>query len=356
MGTAQSGTLHSAAFKMHRSPSLSHRSLLICWALTTVHSANHFVMQDGKIVQKEDAANDLDALESFHTEYDALDGIKNRAKLPEFPEPPVAIIFKNYGSIDKALDYLKRVTREDPDNVNHFNDLGNVWRVKGHTTLAVDCFRKCLSLDPRNTDALLNLAVVLINTGYPQDAERLLRTALEMVPLSVLHHFTLGNALVARGLPDAAAKSFRRALALQPDFVLAQNRLIELIALGWLPPVENIHNSSTPALPGVEHARELSKSSIPVDPVHLVKTPKDHLDANRGFVRSNTRSWTEKLESSIASHWLPIVTTIALVLTVMVMIAPLLENAPEPPEQNTAAPKSPPSSPKLKGSKGRGRK
>jgi len=189
-----------------------HCYLLICWALTTVHSANHFVIEDGKIVQKHTDENSglRAALESFTTEYDALDGIKNRASLPEFPEPPVAVIFKNYGSVDKASEYLKRVTLEDPDNANNFNDLGNVWRVKGHTTMAVDCFRKCLSLDPRNTDALLNLAVVLLNTGYPQDAERLLRTALELVPLSVLHHFTLGNALVARGLPDAAATSFRR--------------------------------------------------------------------------------------------------------------------------------------------------
>merc|ERR1711907_410108 len=298
-------------------------SLIILWSLScTVRSANHFVLDGDQIVQKVTPGHGLDAFEAFETEYDILDGIKNRAKLRMFEEPPVAVVFEEYGGVDKALDYLRRATREEPDNPNHFNDLGNLWRVKGDTPLAVDCFRKCLSIDPRNTDALLNLAVALVNTGYPHDAERLLRTALELRPASVLHHFQLGNALVARGLPDAAAKSFRRALGLQPDFILAQNRLIELIALGWLPPVETNGSAAIPSLEDSEH-----KNGLPMDPVQLVRTAEDQLEAQSKPSHTESKSWFDSLQSSLASHWLPIVTTVALVLTVMVMVAPLLDPA-----------------------------
>jgi len=146
-----------------------------------------------------------------------------------------------------------------------------------------------------------------------------------------------------------------RALALQPDFLLAQNRLIELIALGWLPPVDGAHSS--PLLPGLEHSRERSKSLHVDGPAYLGKPPKGHLsDSARGRPENGGRGWGERLESSIASHWLPIVTTIALVLTVMVMVAPLLENNAAVADSTTRnSRKTPPSSPKLKG-KGRGRK
>lgn len=292
-------------------------TLILFVTLPSAYSANHFVIEDGNIVQKEIDGDALNRLESFESKYDFLDGIKNRESLPVFVEDFVRPLFDSYGGVDKALEYLRRATRDEPDNPANFIELGNLWRVKGRSTLAVDCFRKCLSLEPRNTDAMLNLASVLIGTGYPQDAERLLRTALELRPASVLHHFVLGNALVARGLPDAAVKSFQRALTLQPGFVMAQNRLIEFIALGWLPPLET--NST------IQSGAGRNGSPLPMESSQL-------LSSQNGLANSNREeTWSEQLHQSVASHWLPIVTTLALVLTVMVLAAPMLD--PDIPEE-----------------------
>jgi len=299
-----------------------------------VHSANHFKMEDGEIVPKQtegdtqeddhapNAALDfaqqqaLTTPNDFETEYDTLAGIANRANLAPIAEPPVAIMFQKFGGVDKALQYLQQVTVDDPGNVDHHNDLGNAWRVKGRTTLAVQCFRKCLHIDPRNTVALLNLAVVMINTGYPEDAESLLRTALDIEPLSVLHHFTLGNTLVARGMHRLAAKSFRRALSLQPDFILAQTGLMKLISSGWLNDVDKGSSTVLENQFALEHVRDGSERPIP----YVVKSPQ-RMDIRGGLVQVPL-SWVQTLESKVATHWVSIVTSIALVLTVMGFIYP----------------------------------
>ena len=232
--------------------------------------------------------------------------------------------------MDKALKYLKTATRENPTNPNLFNDLGNVWRVKGESYLAVECFRKALAIDAQNPDALLNLACVLQNAGHPADAEGLLRMALEIVPNSVLHHFTLGNVLVAQHRPDAAAQSFQAALAIQPNFVLAQDSLIDLISQGWLPALDG-HSAVDIRMLG--HQRK----ALPVDPVHLVQglpaasqtarypeassgkdqvqTSFEQLYSSRYEMKSAQTSYAQQVIKSVMSNMVPIVVSIVIVTT-----------------------------------------
>jgi len=230
--------------------------------------------------------------------------------------------------MDRALEVLKTATRENPTNPNHFNDLGNVWRVKGETSLAVECFRKALSLEIQNTDALLNLACSLHNVGHSQDAEHLLRTALEVVPNSVLHHFTLGNVLIAQDEVDAAAQSFQTALSLQPSFSIAQDRLIDLIAQGWLPGLDD--TTSTNAL--LSRQQSHAKKSLPadVDPVRpasseagkealsSLHSQNQHMSTNsiHFTAAGENQSYLQQLWQSLASHLGPIVVTVSLVVIV----------------------------------------
>lgn len=260
--------------------------------------------------------------------YDHLNGLKQRASLPKFPEPQVALIFDSYGGVDKALQYLKTATRDNPTNPNIFNDLGNVWRVKGESYLAVECFRKALALDAQNPDALLNLACVLQNAGHPQDAEGLLRIALDIVPNSVLHHFTLGNVLVSQHRADAAAQSFQTALSIQPNFVLAQDSLIDLISQGWLPALNG--------QPGGGSLLGHQRKALPVDPVHLVQglpaasqhsaypgsgrataeqTFHQMQQSSRYEMKPPSTPYVQQVVEMLLSHAVPIVVSIVIVTT-----------------------------------------
>lgn len=74
--------------------------------------------------------------------------------------------------------------------------MGNYWRIRGNTYLAIECFRKALSRKTDNADVLLNLARVLYNLNYQQDAAYLARISLQVQSPeqnSWLQHFTLGE-------------------------------------------------------------------------------------------------------------------------------------------------------------------
>ncbi|WP_411023813.1 tetratricopeptide repeat protein, partial [Salmonella sp. s51228] len=80
------------------------------------------------------------------------------------------MIFKSANSKLSEEETLKQVEQTLRNNIKRkpiqtklLNQIGNYWRIRGNTYLAIECFRKALSLKPDNPDVLLNLARVLYN-------------------------------------------------------------------------------------------------------------------------------------------------------------------------------------------------
>jgi len=112
-----------------------------------------------------------------------------------------------------------------------YNQIGNYWRIKGNTYLAIECFRKALSISPNNADVLLNLARVLFNLRYLQDAIFLTKHSLDVKPTGQtgwLQHFTLGEVYKSNGEYDKATEHFKKVLELNPPFHPAEVNLREL--------------------------------------------------------------------------------------------------------------------------------
>ena len=61
------------------------------------------------------------------------------------PEPALAVLFDRYGGVDNAFEVLHRATRENPSDPVMWSDLGNAYRVKGESDLAVWCFERALA-------------------------------------------------------------------------------------------------------------------------------------------------------------------------------------------------------------------
>lgn len=123
--------------------------------------------------------------------------------------------------------------------VELYNRIGNYWRIKGNTLLAVDCFRQALAHTPSNPDVLLNLARVLFNLNYLDDsiflAKRSLHEKTKQPPESNnawLQYFTLGEAYKAREKYDEAAVYFQKTLQLNPSLHIAEVHLREIGRLG----------------------------------------------------------------------------------------------------------------------------
>ena len=120
---------------------------------------------------------------------------------------------------------------QSPQSLTVLNQIGNFWRIKGNTQLAIECFRKALSISPDHPDLLLNLARVLFNLKYNKDAVHLAKRSLHMKSSDHhvwLQYFTLGEVYKALEMYDDAAWYFRKTLELNPSLHVAELHLREL--------------------------------------------------------------------------------------------------------------------------------
>ena len=98
-----------------------------------------------------------------------------------------------------------------------WSDLGNAYRVKGETDLAIASFETALRLRP-HPDFYLNLGGVRFVLGETEEAVRLFTMGLSLNPRHVLLQYSLGNALQSMGRKEDAARAFESTLRIQPDF------------------------------------------------------------------------------------------------------------------------------------------
>jgi tetratricopeptide (TPR) repeat protein len=153
------------------------------------------------------------------------------------PEPALAVLFDRYGGVEKAFDVLLRSTRENPSDPVMWSDLGNAYRVKGESDLAVECFERALRAQP-HPDFYLNLGGVRFVMGEPEEAIRLFTLGLQMNPRHTLLQYSIGNAYASQGRTEEAVRSFEATLRIQPDFGAARQHLDKLkkeMRGRWLP-------------------------------------------------------------------------------------------------------------------------
>ena len=143
------------------------------------------------------------------------------------PEPALAVLFDRYGGVDNALQALTRATRENAADPLSWSDLGNAYRVKGESDLAIECFEAALRLQP-HPDFFLNLGGVRFALEETDEAIRLFALGLQMNPRHVLLQYSIGNAYASQGRREEAARSFEATLRIQPDFHSAQQQLKRL--------------------------------------------------------------------------------------------------------------------------------
>ncbi|XP_782784.1 uncharacterized protein LOC577463 [Strongylocentrotus purpuratus] len=192
--------------------------------------------EDGGILELSNPSDPLHCGKHANkTDYDSLNGIADRWKHPSIPEPEVALIFKRSDSDQVDMSLLENSLREtiklNPSSLAVLNQVGNFWRIKGNTYLAIECFRKAISLSPTNPDILLNLARVLFNLQYHSDALFLTQKSLQFKTPdqnSWLQHFTLGEIFKVLGNYAEAGVHFRYALDLNPTFQPAEAHLREI--------------------------------------------------------------------------------------------------------------------------------
>jgi len=144
---------------------------------------------------------------------------------------PDSIIHMNQHTIDQ----LKGLLKNDPDNIQHLIQVGNLYFDISRPADAIEYYEKALALDGTNPFVLTDCAVMYYQLGKSDTALAYLEKALTLKPDLPQAHFNRGLIyLTAKDDRRSAIASWEKFLTIAPDTVQANfvRQQIELAKAG----------------------------------------------------------------------------------------------------------------------------
>lgn len=126
---------------------------------------------------------------------------------------------------EKAVPLLTKVVTSDPNVIDAWFTLGNLYFKEGRYRDAVGHFRKALELKPDYDLAVINLAHAYRRLGEDEAAMAGYERYLELDPKDAYVRYQVGEVFLDRGDLNRAAQVFRQALELDPKVASAKNAL-----------------------------------------------------------------------------------------------------------------------------------
>ncbi|MHA2200352.1 MAG: tetratricopeptide repeat protein [Candidatus Thorarchaeota archaeon] len=143
----------------------------------------------------------------------------------------ISSIFRNaqmlmqQGELAKAEVLLKQATTKNPDSVDLWLLLGNLYYQMGNRSEEKEAFRRVLELDEYHLGATTDLADTLNGEGSFQEAEKLLRPIVTKFPTDYKAWMNLGIALLSQDVHEEGEEALKRVIELKPDHVNAHFQL-----------------------------------------------------------------------------------------------------------------------------------
>lgn len=240
-----------------------------------------------------------DESSNYATQYDDLPGIVHRNSHPQFITETDAILNVSVVDADRLEKMLRKAKQNKTHSVHIFNEVGVIWRIKGHVHHSLECFRRALSISPNNAKALLYLARLLLTLRYTDDAQWLTKKSLENTAADHnpwMQHYTMGELLKSRGHYPEAAAHFQLSLVHNPGFQLAIAQAKEVQA--FLEPTDTMYTIFVAMflITGVIIVI-LTKCDV-----HCVESPSSHEDPLRCQRHFNRAMAMRSIKMSISSR------------------------------------------------------
>ncbi len=122
----------------------------------------------------------------------------------------------------KMIALLRQVVEDDPQVIDAWFSLGNVYYRQGDFAEALTHFSKALALKPDYDLALINMANAYRALGRDDEALAGYEHYLRVDPKNAWVHYQAGEIHLDRGATDRAAEYFRQALAIDPKVASAR--------------------------------------------------------------------------------------------------------------------------------------
>jgi tetratricopeptide (TPR) repeat protein len=121
------------------------------------------------------------------------------------------------GHLGHSEHLFRQVLLAQPDNIDVYNDLGNLLLEKGQFDQAVECYEKVIELDPQSAEAHNHLGIIFYDTGEYEKAMTCFQKALQISPFYQAYN-NLGLALAGQGQLDDAIDCYRKSIEINPGY------------------------------------------------------------------------------------------------------------------------------------------
>jgi len=149
---------------------------------------------------------------------------KKNQCLPETRIKSVISLYSN-GQIQEALDAVKTLTKDYPNEPLLYNISGACYKAIGQLDAAVKCYEKAVALKPDYAEAQYNLGITHRELGQLDAAIKSYQDALAIKHAYPNVHNNLGNIFLELSQLKAAVDHFEWAVAYNPEFYIAHNNL-----------------------------------------------------------------------------------------------------------------------------------
>jgi tetratricopeptide (TPR) repeat protein len=128
-------------------------------------------------------------------------------------------------SHNDAIAAYKQAIRTDPTNeISHFH-LGNYYHKLGRLDDAIESFKKVISINPGFEAAYFNLGVIYSKIGQLLDGNEAFQNVVRINPEATKAYYNIGVSYTKLGQYSEAIEAYRKAIAINPDFTYAHFNL-----------------------------------------------------------------------------------------------------------------------------------
>ena len=120
-----------------------------------------------------------------------------------------------------AIEAYKQAIRTNPANeISHFH-LGNYYSKIGRYEEAIETFKQAVSINPEFEAAYFNIGMIYNKVGRIEEAKKAFQNVVDLNPESKTAYYNIGVASTKLGQYEQAVIAYKKAIDLQPEFVEA---------------------------------------------------------------------------------------------------------------------------------------
>ena len=124
-------------------------------------------------------------------------------------------------SQNDAIEAYKQAIRTDPTNEISYFHLGNYYRKLGRNDEAIESYKKVVSMNPDFEAAYFNLGIIYSEIGQLIDGKEAFQNVVRINPAATKAHYNIGISYTKLGQYQEAIDAYKKAIDNTPEFVEA---------------------------------------------------------------------------------------------------------------------------------------